>query len=247
MKRFTAILLVLCMMSLAFSVSASSFTPSISQKPAPDVVVEESEGQTVYASTSLNDTDTNIVLDELVVSALDGTQSIANETLTEADIAKLDAAQEKLSAAHDALSDVSVTDVMQSDDFSEDLDYVVSDLFDLTLVGTTAEDVDTVFKDGGTLTVTLALDIPTDADFHLATLCEDEWVVLDKDQVVNNGNGTVTVTFRELCPIAVIRASAPEAQTPMYWLYILLVVVLACAVFIVVKRPKKADSKTHSA
>ena len=33
---------------------------------------------------------------------------------------------------------------------------------------------------------------------------EEGWLIVDRDLVVNNGDGTVTVSFNSLCPIAVL-------------------------------------------
>lgn len=202
------VLLTIAALMLAISLSvtafADNFVPSVERVALPGI-------DEVYYE--LDGVKENVPLIDYVISSLEKISKPDRSTLDEELLAEVLKADIKLADAYEEILDApSLFAVFGTDVLSEDYSYVISHLFDLTVRNCAKE-----FEKGKVLVVKFDdIDIPTDEIFYVATMCEDEWVILDDDQVVNNGDGTITVTFEELCPIAVIRntGDAEEVKSP---------------------------------
>lgn len=81
---------------------------------------------------------------------------------------------------------------------------VVVHLFDLSVPADSLELLNSNENCFLKVRLNLGLDekTPTPIIMHLDD--EEGWLIVDRDLVVNNGDGTVTVSFNSLCPIAVL-------------------------------------------
>jgi len=77
-------------------------------------------------------------------------------------------------------------------------DLVIKDLFDVTVV------CDVLNKnlppEGTTITLTFDIDLPADSEIFVVTYKNGEIVLVE--DMVNNGDGTVSATFEDFCPVA---------------------------------------------
>lgn len=202
MKRLLAIVLSIVMvLTLTVSVSAAKFVPSITNKGAPQlVVIDIVDGKDVVGY--ITDADGNQLsteyLDCLIISSI--TEALNGEKLPEG-------VKEQLLKVYDEfvngakLSEVCpdlieiVKDKWSKDKTPDDL--VIKDLFDVTDY---CEDIPTHLKDGTVLDLTFDLGIGSGTFITAMVYVDGKWVPV-KD-CINNGDGTVTVKFTEICPVA---------------------------------------------
>ena len=186
-----ALLMCLCAVTPAFA--SEGFVPSISYKDHPHVSFP----------VTLVDNDGNEIdkIEEgcLVVTSIgevDESKDIPED------------ARKELKEVYEKLKDGSMelpTDGKQ--------DYVVRDLFDVSLICTDGHK-EQLEQEGVYLEVTFDLKIGTDTDVVVKVFLDGEWVSVPK--VTNNGDGTVTVLFEDICPVAFAVSEAshnPPAQT----------------------------------
>jgi len=89
-------------------------------------------------------------------------------------------------------------------------DIVVRDLFDVSVFGTY---VDYLKTKGNYIEVRFALGIAADAPVWAMTSDSSGWNSIDPQYVVNNNDGSVTIRFYHLCPVAIITKSSVAAAT----------------------------------
>lgn len=151
----------------------------------------------------------------------------------------------------------------KADGLDERLDssiFVVSDLFDITLTGSLE---DKLFANGNYLKVTLRLT-GLDADDLFIVMHKKEatqkWTVVPDEQIENNGDGTITVLFDSLCPIAILRVDQQKVddilnnnpvQLNLVWLWILIAIVIIVIIVIIFfliknKKDKKETEEQQS-
>ena len=86
-----------------------------------------------------------------------------------------------------------------------DKNYVIRDLVDLSWKKTSCVEADHGHKewleeDNTSITVTFDLGVKKGVDVVVMTYVDGKWV--EAKSVKNNGNGTVTVEFEDICPVA---------------------------------------------
>ncbi|MCD8055095.1 MAG: hypothetical protein LUE25_00015 [Clostridiales bacterium] len=231
MKKIVALVLTAAMVLSFTAIAAVSaddddsvFVSSIEQKTTVEVstLTEEDE-----ALVDENGEAVEVDYSDLytVSTAVSGDSSHDWSEFTEDDQTKLEEANDKLQESYKELNEASsVTDVITDlpelnassgeteteaggeteTSSTAEKNYVVSNLFDITFVGTEAETVENALDNGGSIKLTFNIGIEKGKKCYIATKCYDEWVVLSDEKVVNNGDGTITVEFDEFCPIAVI-------------------------------------------
>ncbi len=200
MKKLTVFLLAMALAaSTAISTSAVEFTPSVQGKEAPSVVVTKDEnGKEVYA--------------KIVNKNGEVVNLVGKIGMTVTPVSKVNEASEKISDAlgnayEQVKAATSLTDLVpQISEFlsktSENIkaeDMVVRDLFDVDIDDATRE----LLKDGSSIEI--AFDLGVSADEFVVCLHNiggDQWEVIDANKVINNGDGTVSVQFTSLSPIA---------------------------------------------
>lgn len=202
-KRLVSILTaLLILLALPVSASASNFTPSVEQKGAPAVSpVLDQGGNSV--SAIIRDANGNEVAGVpatgLIVTPVSEAQNAADDvraTLLNAykqinSVGALSELAENLKTVLSQLS--SETDVA---------DLVVRDLFDVTVQGAYAEHL---AVEGNSISIRFELGLEKDQLLLvLHNFADQQWEVIPNDQVVRGDDGSVTVTFNSLSPVAFV-------------------------------------------
>lgn len=205
MKKFIACLLALVMcvaLNVTFVGAEVDFVPSISEKPAPELVVVggvmghvyDGNGEVVYTLT-----ETHKCLVVTPVSEATTSTEIpdeAEELLLEV-YADLSKAETKLSDRCAALNDRIAATLGEGKTVD---DMVVRDLYDVTAL---CDDLKQYLAvEENVLVLTFDLGVRADAYVEAMSYTNGAWDPVV--EIVNNGDGTVTVTFDHLCPVAML-------------------------------------------
>ena len=218
---FCAVAVCLLMACPVFA--ADTFVPSISYKDGPEIDDGEMNGEDVGACLEVT-------------------------SITEAEEQSTDISQD----ARDEL--LAVYEDLVAEDMElpiDDKEYVVRDLVDVsfketTCVGEEHGHEEALAEDGTTVTITFDMGVDADTEVVVLVYVDGQWITAE--EVVNNGDGTVTVTFEDICPVAfcVERGTAEPPKTGddmgqnmILWI-VLMVVSLAAIVTLVVLRGRKA-------
>ena len=218
MKRILTFILVAAMLAVPFALTASAenFVPSITVKPAPDVEHIETDGDGKYIIGYIVDPDGNIIAtvyeDCIVITSVDEAEDTDKIPKESADL--LIDVYEKISDKDYDLSDLSeelnklVKDTLGEDYDAESL--VIKDLFDITGL---CDDIKTHLPvDGNVITLKLSTPVDKSTPIFVMTYIDGKWAPVEK--VVNNGDGTIDVTFEDFCPVAVLVPQEGYADTP---------------------------------
>lgn len=230
MKKLICLLTVLAL-AMAFACpvfAAEAFVPSISDKKEPDIVPDD-EG--VIGEIWKDDE----VIDKVEGGCLVITPISEAETSTEIP----EDAREELLYVYKELLEGDMTLPYEQDGLDPET-MVIRELIDASWL---CEDHPAMLEPEG-VTIDLTFDIGVDADtkVYVYVYIDGVWTAVP---VINNGDGTVTCTFEELCPIAFCVAAGtgkPPVQTgdefnPTIWI-VLLAVSAAALVGVVVLRRK---------
>ena len=209
-KVLICLLAVAAVFACALSVSAEAgFVKSITDKGAPDIVADE-DGN---IGKILGDDGAEYVdccLDCVIITPV-----AEAETSTEIP----EDAKELLLQVYDELCDPDTKLSEIFDDLNDDVkaalgedkdadDLVIRDLFDITGL---CSELKSLPKDGCSIDLTFDLSVGKDVLVLGMIYYDGEWKQLD---LANNGDGTVTVQFTELCPVAfLVPGSAANAPT----------------------------------
>lgn len=202
MKRLLATMLAIVMIFvMALSTSAAPFVPSITNKGAPAlIVIDRINGKDVVGHIT-NPDGTKVsteYTDCLVISSI--TDALNGKELPDGVKEELIKVYEefgngaKISELCPEITDI-VKEKWDKDKTADDL--VIKDLFDIT---DSCEDLKAQLNGGSILDLTFNVGI-ADGTFITAMVYVDgKWVpVVD---CINNGDGTVTVKFDKICPVA---------------------------------------------
>lgn len=244
MKKLLSIFLVLLtLMAFSFNAMAVDFTVSVENKGAPEFVDTEDNG--IYD----NDGDKTHDIDDDCIDIIPiGDVQNANN-LSEEEKKLLQDLFEELSDSDTSLSVIcpELDDIIKDklgDDYNAD-DLVIRDFF-------TVEELCDELKnyDGkGTIKLTFDLGIGADEFITAMVYIDGKWQVVP---VVNNGDGTATVTFTELGPVAFLTPDgtiiAPTTGDADYGQIILWSCVMGAALVAIVavlftSRKKKSNAK----
>lgn len=184
MKRFFAIITVvmMCVSLMVPAMAAQEFTPSVTNKPAPEVIIAH-----------ILDEEGNVI------------QEVEKECLIITPVSEVETSTEIPEASRVILRDVyaklldgSMT--IPYEKHNDNLDpskMVIRDLFDATFVCTECPAL--LEPEGVVLEIVFDLNIAAGVEVYTMTYKENEWNPIVS--TVNNGDGTVTATFEKLCPI----------------------------------------------
>lgn len=231
MKKFVACLLAL-MLCLSTAVTAIAetveFVPSISYKPAPGVVTTDPAGHE----------DCIIVVPVAEADTSKELTPVEKETLKKT-YEELSKDGVKLSEQCPDLTDL-VKKALGEGKTADDL--VVRDLFH---VGATCEEIPALLADGKTLKLTLDSTLAKDVKVFAMLYKDGKWVALDN--VLNNGDKTITVTIDKLGPVALMvpaSVGSDDTQTGEHsnatlWIVIMLaaLVLMVVSVLLYRRRP----------
>ncbi len=250
MKRAISILavLVLCF-SLTAPVLADEFVPSITDKGAPEIVpIKDDNGMPAIAQ--ILDEDGNVVgylyEDCLVITPV--SQAKTSNLIP-------DDAETMLLDVYDKL--VAGTMSLPYEKFNKNLkasDMVIRDLYDVSWQCGEETAVETdhpnhpemVAPKGVVVRITFDLGISKTASVYSMSYKGGAWNPIVS--TVNNGDGTVTCTFEDFCPVAFSVDSGlytPPSQTGdnsniVLWIVVMAVSVLALGAVLVLSRRKVA-------
>lgn len=210
---------------LASPVFAAEFVPSITDKNSPDIVPEEGNaGAIVDPNGDIIDYIPEGQLIITPVSQVDTSKDIPEE------------AREQLKELYEDL--LSGDSVLPYPDGIDPEDMVIRDLFDVSIKG----ELD--LGDNG-LQVTFDLDVDGKTEVYGFAFVNGEWMILDN--MVNNGDGTMTVILPGVCQVAFAveadTTTTPDAtgDTANIALWVALMAVSAAAlVTVIVSRRKIA-------
>lgn len=239
MKRVFSILIVLALaMTLACAAFAgeSEFVPSISEKPAPEIVeaiIKDEEGNII----------SEVTVGHLVITPV--SEANTSEEIPEA-------AREELLNVYEQLADGTM--ILPGEKLDPNLsadELIVRDLFDLSWICTEAspthEELLGTADDGNVLVATFKMNIAADVKLYAMTYKNADWDPIVS--VENNGDGTVTCVFEHLCPVAFIlgedNGNNPStgvfANTEMFlWIAVMLVSTGALVCVVANNRKKQA-------
>ena len=182
-----ALVLLLCI-TMACPVFADSFVPSIGYKDGPQIEDAEMDGQDVT--------------DCLIVSSL-----------KDAEEKSTDIPQE----SRDLLLDVYQQFIDGTMELPLDGDYVIRELVDVSF-----RQEDCIEQDHGhkqwleqedtTVTVRFDLGVKEDEKVEVLVYIDGQWVPVEN--VVNNGDGTVTCEFEDICPVVFCLESGSGGEPP---------------------------------
>jgi hypothetical protein len=203
MKKFFAILLsIIMVLTMALSVSAAQFVPSITNKGAPDlIVIDRINGKDVVGFITNPDGEqiSPVYIDCFeIYSVADALNGAEIPTDAKDDLKKV---YEDLSKSDTKISDVcpELDDVVKNgwgkDKTPDDL--VVKDLFYIKQICT--HDLHKL-ENGNTVDLTFKVSIDAGVFITAMVYIDGKWVPVNN--CVNNGDGTVTVTFSQICPVA---------------------------------------------
>ena len=232
MKRFFAIITVvmMCVSLMVPAMAAQDFMPSVTNKPAPEVIVAR-----------ILDEDGNVIKEVgkeclIITSVADAATSTEIPT----------ASKEVLLNVYGKLMDGSMT--IPYAKHNPNLDpskMVIRDLFDATFVCTECPEL--LEAHGIVLEIVFDLNVAPGVDVYAMTYKENEWNPIVS--TVNNGDGTVTATFEKLCPVefSINTGSTPPSvtgdQSMSLWGLVAIGSLVAIVVLTVVYR---ASSKKHA-
>lgn len=184
MKRMFAIITVvmMCVSLMVPAMAAQEFMPSVTNKPAPEVLVAR-----------IVDEDGNII------------KEVGGECLIITPVSEANTSTEIPAASREVLLDVygklldgSMT--IPYEKHNKGLDsskMVIRDLFDATFVCTECPEM--LEPEGVVLEIVFDLNVAPGVEVYTMTYKNDQWDPIVS--TVNNGDGTVTATFEKLCPV----------------------------------------------
>lgn len=202
MKRLICISLILLLsVVLVCPVLAAedTFVPSISYKDSPEIVVEDDGVIGVLREEE------GTFIDYIYEPCLLITP------VSEANTSTLipDAARQMLLFVYEGLNNGTMQIPTEKlDEKLEPDEVVIRDLFDATWL---CEDhPEMVAPKGVVFDITFRVNVDADETVYVMTYKNDEWNPIVN--VVNNGDGTITCTFEDLCPVAFIVGEDADAS-----------------------------------
>lgn len=184
MKRMFAIITValMCVSLMVPAMAAQEFMPSVTNKPAPEVMVAR-----------ILDKDGSVI------------EEVGNECLIITPVSEVETSTEIPEASRVVLRDVyqKLTDgsmTIPYEKHNDNLDpskMVIRDLFDATFVCTECPEL--LEPEGVVLEIVFDLNVAPGVNVYAMTYKNDQWDPIVS--CVNNGDGTVTATFEKLCPV----------------------------------------------
>lgn len=214
MKKLIAVLIAIAVCcACVLPVAAEEFVPSISYKDHPDIV-----GDPEIKDDAQEDVDNVTLIVTPVADALDVPEGDRDE------------AETTLIDVYEQLKDgdmkLPVPDAEDDDKY-----YVVRDLFDISVVDDEGNDVDV-----STVKVTFDLGLKEGAEV-VVMVYDGEWKIVDG--VVYNNNGSVTVVFDTLGPVAFCienegSSTTGDKMAQELGIWVTMMAVSACAIIVLI-------------
>lgn len=209
MKKVIALLtvLVLCAALVVPAFAANEFTPSVSNKPAPDVVPGTTPDGKTYIAELLDD------VKEII-------DYVWEECIVVTPISQVNISEKIPEAARDMMKDVyaKLTSGEMTIPYEQifgskmkNKNMVIRDLFDVSFLCTPCpeylESANTFMR------ITFDLGVAADQTVYTTLYKNGEWV--SAVECKNNGDGTVTIVAEDFCPVAFsVEVESDKPVTP---------------------------------
>lgn len=192
--------------SAAGSAFATTFTASVEQKSAPTVVTVTDEAGNSAVAMLLGDLPEGLAFvseDMLVITAVADAET--SDKIPE-DSEKI------LMEVFNGLQEGRISVPFAELDQNAADRLVIRDLFDISWADVTGDASEKLLDaEGVSLEITFDLGIAAETKVYVMVYKNHTWMQIE--QVINNGDGTVTCLFDHLCPVAVIVEADEVAQT----------------------------------
>ena len=241
MKKLLSLLVVLTLCcSMVLPAFAEEFVPSISYKDVPEVIIDPCFVEDdVRKELDKGCLDITPVSEALAVPEAERTP--AEALLVEVYGKLLDGSMKLPVGGQMARA--------RSTEPEETKYYIIRDLFDASLVcgdyHTDPSHVEELAKPGVCLEITFDLGIAADEEIMVMTYIDGVWAPIER--ITNNGDGTLTCLFEEICPIVFCVEDENQVPTPptgdtqrqelMFWV-IMMVATSSLVVLMVIFRRK---------
>ena len=191
MKKVLCLFTVMLLLtSMALPVIAADFVPSITYKGGPEVQSAELDGQGVG----------DCVVITSIAEAEEKTTDITDEE------------RALLLEVYEKLEDGSMT-------LPLDGDYVIRELVDVSFEFSDCREIEEhnhkdqqLKQEKVTLTVVFDLNVSKADEIVVMTYIDGKWEPIES--VVNNGDGTITCVFEDVCPVAFAVKDTTSAENP---------------------------------
>lgn len=203
MKKILSLMmvLVLCLSMSVTALAADNYVPSIGDKQEPDIVVDGDVVATIekYPDGTILD-DVTVQDACLIVTSVATAQAGTNNIPADAKALLLDVYQKLV----DGTMKIPYEDLGKDPSAME-----IRDLFDVTLL---CEEHTKQLEEGNVLKVTFDLGVKSGEAVYAMVYVDGQWKKVPS--CVNNGDGTVTVKFSQICPVVFcVEAKTPPVQT----------------------------------
>lgn len=188
-KKFMAVLALALCLAIAIPVAASDFVPSITYKGGPktsDIQVTDVNGVVLEGWEGVD----GCVVVTTIQEAIDKTTDISQED------------RDLLLEVYEKLDKVEMTLPIEEDHVIRELLDVSFEYADCRLKEDHGNKPLGLKEEGVLLTVKFDLDIEADVTPTVMTYIDGEWTEIV--EVTNNGDGTVTCVFEDICPVAFV-------------------------------------------
>lgn len=215
-KVMTLFLAVALAVVTALPASAVSFTDSVERKEAPEVVPVIGESGNEVAAVIQNDQGENVSevpVGDLIVTPVSQAGQADEEisTALENAYAQINSVNSLLELSPDVENVLYEYSLEVGDSVTAD-DFVVRDLFDVTVRGEYADHLE---ADGHSVEIRFSINLDPSAFLMvLHNYQDEEWEVVSNDRITRHENGDVSVVFYSLSPVAFVVDSAEVAIDP---------------------------------
>lgn len=216
-----------------YPIASANFVPSITYKDGLEIKEAETNIETIDGK-SWGDG-----IDECVVVT-----SIAQAIEKSTDISQED--RDLLLEVYEAIAKGEMELPLKAD-------YVIRDLVDISFeyddcrcIEEHGHKDECLAEDGVTLTLTFDMDVPASAHVTVMAYVDGEWTSVKS--VENNGDGTVTCIFEDICPVAFVVDEADNADGPLtgdamgqnmwIWMTVMAACVVGITILLLMKRKK---------
>lgn len=208
-KWMTSLLAIVMCIALAAPVMAADFVKSVTYKPAPELVSDD-DGIVGH----IVDEDGNILSDEhedcFLITPIAESDSLGEKYPEAQEL--LEKTYEEFTSGEKKLSDVPGLNELAEKELGEGKtgdDFVIRDFFDIMIL---CDDYPLLKEEGNTIDLTFDVGIASGAYMVAMVYIDGEWQLVE---LKNNGDGTVTGTFEDVCPVAfLVPADSIVEETP---------------------------------
>ncbi len=244
MKKFFASITVLMLIfscSISLFAAGNNFVPSISEKPAPEIVEFDEDG-TKYVGKIVDSNGSTIKKIPVgyilitPIAEIDASTELSDEIKNELKTAyaALTAEGADLSKICSVLNSI-VAEKLGSGKNANNL--VIRDFFDVTVIGDEYKAL--LATEGNKLVVDLKVSVDAGAFVATTVYVNGEWKLVD---AVNNGDKTITCSFDSVCPVALFVEGTGGSDNPPptgigyeNFTWIMLAIVSLAAIVVLVK------------